>query len=486
MTSVKELWRKRKRKKTENGTPIDVTNPTQTDTTKESSYFMDLAWDDLSYFTERYNLSKESKSIDKSEVDLLIDEWQTKRATVYSKKDIDKSHKCSLVGEQNCSKSITVISKELLIYGCITSGKVHQCFRDEKCPTFTSSDRETICMYSKIAIGKITEMIQYTRTDASKEDNNMYNSDNELNENTDIPYEDVHEMQIQAKPLKSVLPEITNFIPADLLESEQIDNNKGNEGNKKDFVNEKKSKQRKCFDETNTNDVIEQARSVIIDLLFTPSIRKKINALREEENMIQAKRDVTKYYKDCVSKKVRPMITVVDDKFEHSNNKKRLYATLTYNEDKVAYYTNAIARLWKVIIKTPYCRGIDFDNNGVKINNGHKKREANLPQFHTRQHAVGCLYLMKAGYKIHANDFSKEINVFRKDQFLEDNLFAEGDLKDVPIQDSVKNSNNKKKDKEVKVYSKCDITSGRNNIKNSILSAFDKIEDMLIEEKLIS
>jgi hypothetical protein len=484
MTSIKELYRNRKR--SIDGSPkIKIENSTysQTDTTDSSSYDMDSAWKNRKFFGDRYNVGDSNES-DSDEVQYLVNEWQKKRAVWRASWSVvDKSHVCEISCMQS---SIESISDDYDLWGCKSSGRVHRCFKDDRCKwTLTSADFETVCIFSGRVIGKITETTPYKKADSSCGDVN-YDSGADVIDDVDFNDDDVYELEQQLVPLSSTLSKTRGVsIDGTVFTGEIVGEGKEplSDGVKRrgPKSGSKRSKQRKCFDLTNINDLIDEAKLVVNDLLYNSRTRIKLNTKTEAKCKSDAHTDATKYYKKCKNQGVLPIMQKVDAIYDCSYNKKRLYEILPYDNEKVMYYSNMIARMWRVIIKTPYCQGLD----GEQVKEVRKKggRDARSPQFHSREHAVACLYMMRKDYLLHLPD-GKVILVFKKDEYLDKHLFDESDLKEVPISSSIIQAD-KMRGGKVKPYGKSDITDGRNNIKNSILSALPKIESMLKEEELI-
>lgn len=479
MESKKQLWRNRKRKVDDTVKKEEANKDfTQTSKAIPSDYELESAWKNLKYFGERYNISEKTDD-ENNEVQYLISNWLEKRHVWKSAwKNVDNNHQCDVTCIEN---SIECISEEFNLWGCLVSGKTHQCFKDDRCKsTLTSVDQETVCIFSRSIVGKITQFTPFEKTESSRGDIN-YDSgiENNFDADADVTNEEIREFEQQLSMYDDFYTEnplLENTNETNTKQSTDSVKIKKKRGPKN---GSKRSKQRKCFDLTNINDLISQAKTVIDDLIYNANTRKKINAKTDEKCTDDAIRSAIGYYKKSKNQEVIPCLLKIDSIFESELNKKRLYKCPQYNEDKVNHYVNIIVKLWRVIVNSPYCKGIDDPN---KKNRKRVRRDANASQFQPREHAVACLYMMKRNYKIHVN--GKVLLLWDKDEFLENNLFDESDLKEVPISNTI--FTDKTRNDKIKTYSKNDITNGRNNIKTSILSIpLNEIESILRTEKLI-
>jgi hypothetical protein len=446
-----------------------------------SDHILDSIWRTFRNHDDHHSILNDNKKSEKAEIDALIAKWNSKRQNVYGISTYDKSHVCV---NSVCSKSIELISKEYNLFGCIKSGKTHQCFRDDQCKiTMTSKDCETVCIFSNVAIGQVTAFL-YQKADTNKEDYNV-GSDGEGNDNNDyadgededggedggddddvadggggtVEKEDaiIDKDVDNATPAKvDTLILALDDIDDDLKEDDHLMLPKQRRKMARSLVSKKKH--RGIFDPANLQSLRDQAKVIITDLLFNASSRQMITKQRELENEANAAYKVKSYYKKCKKKQIRPNLLKADDVYEHGLNLKRLYSVLPYDDERAREYVNTVVSLWLVMLETSYC-------------------EERSSKFHFKQHVIACLYLMSEDYFL--NTPEGRLHIFHKDPFLEENMFLEPDLKDVKCTLSITQSG-------AATYVNPNITDGRNNIKTSLISMdYKKIRDLLQKHNLI-
>ena len=363
---------------------------------------------------------KEHEKEDK--VKLFCEEWLKKIA----KKE--PTHSCS----QSCHDQgkIDVISVEQRLYGCVISGRIHQCNKDSSCIGKFTNEAE-VCLYSGIQIAQY-----YSSAEFGKSHNESYGTGDGSDYSLSMFQQDVDDdcamtesipMESQAELLQPIL------------------------NKKKEIIKEpgpKKKKPRKCLNienaqnsDVNTND----ARDIINNLLYNTSGREHLNMKQEKELQRVASNAIIKYYKTQFKKGKRPNYHAMLKIYHHQMNTKRLLSLLDKDIGRLDYYCGVVTSLWNVALKSDFFR---LSASG---------------DFNFKDHVIGTLYMLQVGFRVDELQFQ----LIQPDAYLNEHLPDENFLRSM--------SSGKFK------FKKGDITRGVNNVKaclNSIVWKISSVEEL--------
>jgi hypothetical protein len=380
------------------------------------------------------------------------DEWLSKRIeNGYG--PVDESHSCDYV-ECFIGQQIVTISREQKLFGCLKSGKIHLCDEDTNChTTYVNSDGTRTCFVSGLSKTPLMEKLRYGKSDSGCEDegesdkekdsggeDEEENNSNNINEDIDYDIYDEGDHLLFSSTIDAPInQQITASTTANTTPSP---------------MNKRKRKRNKAV-RIKGESMNSEYHCVIYDLLYNSKAREIINKEKSDYMREKAKTEVKKYYKRCNKTKKVPVMSVVDDTFDHFNNQKELLYRLPYDKDRISYYFELSRISWSRITNTNYY-------------------VTNKSRFHFRQHVIGMLYLMKSNGYYCSIDENKKVLLFPKDVYLANGLPSPSDMVDMP---STSNSN--------KRYCKKDITNGRNNIKTCI-STMEPDEKLKLSIELTS
>lgn len=177
-----------------------------------------------------------------------------------------------------------------------------------------------------------------------------------------------------------------------------------------------------------------------------------------EEVKQVARSEIIKYFKQCESGKKVPNLHIVDKIWDTIIlGKRQMISEIYYNENALDYYTEFCFVIWKFISQTKVFID-EFYNKSAK-----QRLKQNL-----KRHVLSVLYSLKNGYTQGTHVIH---SIYKKDKYLEENLYVEGDLKLIG-----------KNIKYAKKYSKNDITQGNHIVFQCFRSMNNTILFKLSEE----
>ncbi len=459
-----------------------------------------LIWNELAIYhrqmpikTERHESSMEQKTI--------LSNWESFQQREYGLKipEQSKQHNCRQLG---CTIDFMGDS----LYVCTKSGMWHECLSSEDTcyQRVINDEKQTVCYFSGACIGiKIeseklgkftqnesgrmtTEDDGYDLQDFSDNDEGELEVEIKMEEEAIInedPMEDVFEtlkqelekkieddknIQLDAfhnregrcmeftmceKETSTKIEQIREWIkmnypyivfretqnPASLFFISYY----RNEASRDDKQKKKQPKSRKKSERKNIltfNNKTNQRliRDIVSDLLFNANERTRLDKIHIGLMKKTCKKAIMHYYKTCKHNKTRPSYPHVLTIHQVEMNRKTRIRVLEWDNRRIDYYTEMISQMWNIIIKSVY-----FKEHGSN--------------FRIKEHSLGMLYMMQNPYFILFEGV--EIPMFDRDEFLFNNLPPENVL------DKWHSSTQKGL-----VYTKNDITQGRNNIKFSLMS----------------
>lgn len=334
----------------------------------------------------------------------------------------DDSHTCT---KGQCEKSVEVIDRKLNFYVCTIGNIIHRCDGIQSCPlTEVTKDGTVVCLFSGRDIGGKIEYNTFGKSvtgTTHSDPNECEESDFGMESDDDGEEKKIEECSGKLKKFTTKLGKI-----------------KKEPKRKKTSNDYKKIKNRKCFDTENPN-LIKESDKIIYDLIFNNQLRDKLNLKATKTYKEIAKKAVIKYYKACNKQGIMPMLLRAESLYENCMMKCKSLTLVSLERSIQRKYGFIIIKLWELIMKTSFFR-------------------EHQSKFHFKQHVLGCLHLIKDGYKYQRQNGDYVI-VFHKDEFLEKHL---------PYQNSLKEL--KTDDKGMPEYTKKQITKGRNNIKGGLKS----------------
>lgn len=410
-------------------------------------------WTDLDIILEKREQNSEVKRHTVINIQKLLERWMKYRREINGFTDIISTHVCEF---NLCvkTKRIQLINLAESLYGCIYSGIYHICKENRSsCNNLTNNeDGIIICTFSGVEIEKKIEENRYGRpkkdyhifdegSSPSKAEIEIENQMRESMEKESI-MSDINQENIP-KPsslINSKLNKTSLFIEEEFkeIESSPALSRRNNSNNKT---------QRQCFFDSNLQNIRRDISSVIYDLLYNENERKRIDNYNVKQMKEHAKNSIRKYYKRHKQSRSHPFRNDLENLYDCSLTKKMRLQPLKYDRRRLDYYVQLICNLWRLIIKTPY-----FLENHSK--------------FHLKQHTIGIMYMLQMPFIV-ADENEKNCTIIPQDEFLNTHLPHQNDLK-------IWHSCNPKK----WIFNKKDVTTGRNNFKNSFNSIVTKEEKL--------
>jgi hypothetical protein len=384
----------------------------------------------------------------------LILEWQEKRKNLYGYESIDSEHECS---ELVCVKDgwICTIDRKRNLYGCLLSGKIHECKRNDNCTLQICNNECTwICLFSSCVLANHLESKPFgpSNRDQVRSDDGNYRDKNELedDEEMDVDYS-MDEEELAEELLASEIQEFYFNQPGEFNSLSFFDDVNGEERPENEKVDQKleeseimleqkvKKKRRSHTRNVHNGLLTEQARSIIVDMLWNRKNKDNVKKTIDTQNKKIIANRLKKYYKMKRDKKQRPNLVEIENIIYSiiKNDKQTDPSECNYELEKREYYIEQCIKLWNIILKSPYY----LKNQG---------------QFNFDRHVKACLELMKTGYFVHyQDDLENKVTIFKEDPYMKELLLEKNAIKHM----SHSNRDIKKQ-----------ITRGRNIIKAALIS----------------
>ncbi len=385
----------------------------------------------------------------------VVESWMHTREHIYGFEGVDDNHICTVRG---CieTKSIEMVHRSLMLYGCVVSGVYHMCAgTTDSCRNVTlGGDGMYTCTFSGVSLGPKIERRIY-----GKPKTNMAHFSEEAEPTQD-------ELDIQEsieRSLRSVggteivesgsdkgataaagggrrTARIASLGPVpdtqSVHEPEEfvlVDTSSHSSG-----AARRANKRRRCFSAASMAASQSDITAVVYDLLYNASERRRIDSKRVSEMKVSSANAIRKFYKRKKRAGTRPMRHEVERIRRTQQNKKMRLRPVEHDSARTAIYVRIIYDLWKLIIETPYCTN-------------------NWSKFHIKQHAIGMLYMLQMDFATTESGVSDVL--LNADGFLYEHLPHQSDLREW-----------RSCHKKNWTYSKQDVTVGRNNFKKSLSS----------------
>lgn len=390
---------------------------------------LNIAWE------VSFQLKEEMNSQLDINIQCSLSDWNDKRKTVYSREGIDEKHNCTL--ECVSKGNIDVICDRYNLYGCIESGKFHICKTDGSCNnTITNADSVILCLFSKRILSSVVDYRPFGSSNSNKASSEKGDADEsggcDMSESSESETEEevLDPLKVEGENTDEMDGELMKFLGiVNLNNSNTLERYTGRK-------RKRKTKTRKVFIRGNPV-LYSEAKSIINDLLFDDRVRRMINEKKEIELQKKGADEVRKYYKSCKKTNIMPSIHCVDSAYDEAINQKRLLPDTSRYKHLVDRYALICCKLWSRAMDTPFF---------VERSSG----------FHFCQHVMGSLYVMQHGLR----DATRTVTILPEDKFLYMSLPSQSDLQYfTPTL------------KSIKAYRKCDITKGKNNMKESFNTA---------------
>src|SRR3989304_772319 len=392
-----------------------------------------------------------------NQIEQIIIDWHKYRKNTWGFDKIDKNHMCTLQSCKKDSHNIRLIDRQHNIYGCIVSGTVHVCSGRSCNNCVLNSDVSYVCIFSGRVLSQHIQSKMYgeaqdIRFYSSRENNDIDDDKstyNGLERMMEIPLkeEEEEEEKKQQQLLTKRKPK-QNVMPIEIIWP-----------NQDTIQNEKKYKKKKKLEDDLQKSNVKTEKliyNIINDILCNDNLRVKL-AKQTVVNRTKVASDKTIKHFKKVRKKQNILVSIFDiDNFwdQHMSKKKNVDLTKS-SQGQICFYVKTCIEFWKLIVTSPY-----YEQKQSKI--------------HLKDHIIGCLYLMREGYKIQLDNScgKREITIFEKDPWLDQKLLQHCYLKLTP------------REKGIHTYQKKNITKGRNNIKQCINSFPDSEKEKKIAQFL--
>jgi len=257
-------------------------------------------------------------------------------------------------------------------YFCNYGKTFHSCNGVENCPiTLITKEGNIVCLISGKDLGPKIEYKCFGKPDVGKpqEDGDFVQN----NDDQDCDVSDVSD--------------------TDRNDDDDEDDTYEGLNRQEKTKNEKKVKNRRCFDINNPN-LAANAKGIIKCILFD-NIREKVNQKDRSSYSNHAISCAKKEYKRCNRENVRPNRFVIDSYYDHAMSNSKSVPVAKYDSKKLYYYTQVVVKMWKLIMSSEY------------FNKNHSS-------FHFHQHILGCLYIMSEGLKYKQDSNGTAITIFEK------------------------------------------------------------------------
>jgi len=352
-----------------------------------------------------------------------------------------------------CIPNMMLIDRSMHLYGCIKSGQHHFCkSASEKnrvgpiipCDdTMMGQDGDLICSYSGIIIHQYVEETLFEKPSRTKgrffkkdDDSSAYtnSSTSSLGDQDDT----LDDLTVETLPPSAKPP-----IPP-----------KPTEKKKRKAKSSPSDPQRKL--ETLRN-LEKTAGIIILELLFEEKARQEVNEIHRKRNLQNFLRKTESYASECNKAEKIPFAVVMHEiyKWEMKVHAPLLFTALQQipQRDRViCHYAKLCVRLWRLMTK----------------------RSSIRCSFH--QFVLGLLYTLAEGMSKNGERIAEPDNFLQKYLPQENDLIRFGKLRvEYETQQLKKKQriastvlSKTKSQKKDAIYSKKEITSGRNNINNAI------------------
>jgi hypothetical protein len=455
--------------------------------------------------------------------------WHALRRSEYGMDTIDYKHVCTR-GDCVQTASIECISHGLHLYGCINSGVHHICNLDAECKVrYTSPDGGIFCTFSRKFIETYVDQTQWGRSmvvndyydgaTASRNDALTLASDAQA---PHVWHEHVYGVEYgnEAKSgkrrrfsMRVVEPgrDMTKVAEATDVSVRAITGDCGAEGDSDTPAPpprlgssapaseglpppplsppppQRQSQQRAIVSNTTPaqsvwmplrgrvlrehftrythNDI-----GKVISLLFDVSYRRDAETKLRETAETAALDEMCRYYRQCAEAQTLPNTHVRDSIYRrHMREKPSVTQPGKLDEDRLTRLKAFVYELWRVMLATPYF-----------------KRSPN--KFRLVNHVLGALYMLREPFTLARDDGVVFEEILPRDDFLNEHLPAQNLLKDwrarAPVYSmsrvlAVKGVVNGRLE-----FSKTGVSSGRNTIKDALMSIETDDERWYVVERL--
>ena len=296
--------------------------------------------------------------------DTKRDAWLRARELVYGLGPPQADHHCTLAECVGSNGSIELVDAQRLLYGCLRSGRMHECLADTDTCTESHShtDGSITCTFSGIVIGYVID-----ERDPALYGPGKRNFDSTLTQDL---------AKLGSDSLSGVKHERVMHADADEARPKRARNLRSNAAGMRRDVN-----------------------TVVTDLLFNTGERRRIDSARSAEMKARAVAVVRKMCKNSARERTLPLLHEVDATYNQQMTTRVRLLPLKFDRDRMDYYCIALCRLWILAADTPYSI-------------------ANASHFHIRQHAVGVLYMLATPYAVEGAD-GKQHTLIEPDAFLQ-------------------------------------------------------------------
>lgn len=452
----------------------------------------------------------------------ILRDWHTMRRVEYGHTSIDYYHACTWHTCVNTG-SIQCLSEEFHLYGCVRSGVHHVCEVDAKCSVFyTTGDGGVYCLFSgRFMRNTIDESRfggpadireEYVRPTSSASDTLTLSAASEptwADKMGIFGDEDVGDESKKGQRKRfsmSVIEKGRDMVKVDEASNVSVRAIEGNCGSNlleltsdKDvapstqplpppqptFVSNstaliangpsvrrvwdsvKGAASKDHFSRFTLSDI-----SKIIQSLFDDDIRNRIDTNLREMAEMAALDELVRYYRTCAESYILPCSHVRMSIYRHHVDLRLTIDSAPFDDDLLSQFSAFVYELWRIMLATPY---FEKAPNKFKLVN----------------HVLGSLYMLKEPFTLASGDSGTIFTeILPRDEFLTKHLPAQKLLKDwnENVSTRVFSASRVLSSKGVVrghlEFSKTGVSSGRNTIKDALMSIDSDAEREYVVERL--
>lgn len=346
-------------------------------TDRATAHDTELAWRE---YMECVAEQSAPRDLSHPEIQEKVERWRKGRRLVLTNNShVNPSHCCTKV---RCLDGglIDVIDRNERLFGCLASGRAHLCMGDDSCyAQYTDVSGMRTCILSSLEIGPFRDSSVYSRKPDTGKDDQECNSDY---------YEEPDDDDLDQEDPVDMLDEETREFAAGMEQEggheTRLEKKLRLLTNRAQARERPQEKKKKEFNMTLVKKLSDDARTIIGHILFTPSVRRKLNDEREAEGKRLGREALDKYYKECCTNRTIPYAHVANQRYQKALNS--VFMLLETAETPMGCadrWVETIVCLWRAMSYTPYF-------------------QRNHSNFHFKQHVIATLYMMKNGLSFDA------------------------------------------------------------------------------------